>query len=267
MTACAWRWYNVEKVGRVDFMGLFGKAENCCVCGSKGSKKIADGYICAECYKKMRGFLNLNKPFKEQTSSDLLRAVQDSEQNQSRVLEFTPTQKALGYLWVDEGRCWLIAKGDTHNDKHNPRVFLFDEILDFDADEDGAIVAKSGLGGAAVGGLLFGGAGALVGGLTGHKTKDMVNSLTIRIRTSYRGHPLIEIPLLTAPVKRGSFSYNLAKESATAILNLLAGCVGKHEAVPQSTSAADEILKLKALLDTGVLTPEEFAEAKRKALR
>lgn len=247
-------------------MGLFGKSENCCVCGAKGSKKIADGYICAGCYKKMRGFLNLNKPFKEQTASDLRRAVQDSEQNQNRLSVFTPTQKASGYIWVDEEKHWLLAKGDLHNDKHNPRVFAFDEILDYDADEDGTIVAKSGLGGAAVGGLLFGGAGALVGGLAGHKTKDMVNSLTIRIRTSYRGHPLIEIPLLTAPVKRGSFSYNLAKESATTILTLLAGCVRKHDEESQSVSAADEILKLKGLMDAGVITLDEFEEAKRKIL-
>lgn len=48
-------------------------------------------------------------------------------------------------------------------------LFNYDQIVDFELLKDGSSIASGGLGRTAVGGLLFGGVGAIVGASTGRK--------------------------------------------------------------------------------------------------
>lgn len=55
--------------------------------------------------------------------------------------------------------------------KKNPKIYKYSDIVDYELLEDGESITKGGLGRAVVGGALFGGVGAVVGGVTGHKKK------------------------------------------------------------------------------------------------
>jgi hypothetical protein len=66
-------------------------------------------------------------------------------------------------------------------DKKKYAVYNLSDILEFEYIEDGTSQVKGGLGSALVGGALFGGVGAIVGGVTGTKnTKKVVNEMKIK---------------------------------------------------------------------------------------
>lgn len=77
---------------------------------------------------------------------------------------------------------------------------------------------------------------------------------------------------LMAKVKADSFMYKSAYQNAQDILStlvILKSNTGntQAQAIQQNTfSVADELSKLKALLDSGILTQEEFDQQKNKIL-
>ena len=184
---------------------------------------------------------------------------------------FVPTDIVGNYLKVDRNsRTWCCPELD----KKNPDIFPFDSLLEFELLEDGTSITKGGLGSAIVGGAAFGGVGAIVGSNLGKKQKEIVNSMAVSIvlRDSFTSR--ITIPLITAETKKGGFIYNGMKDIAKQIISLLAiisdSCSGNDSspsAAPSKSSIADEILKLKDLLDAGAITPEEFANAKSQLLK
>lgn len=139
--------------------------------------------------------------------------------------------------------------------------------------EDGETITKGGLGRSVAGGLLFGGVGAIVGGVTGgKKSKNVCTSMRIKItlRDSYRS--TVYIPFILTKTKTRGFIYQAAQSSAQECLSTLQiiadQCQSEKELASgnqSNASAADEILKFKQLMDAGVITSEEF-ESKKKQL-
>ena len=78
------------------------------------------------------------------------------------------------------------------------------------------------MGQALVGGALFAGVGAVVGGLTAkRKTKRIVNSITIKLTLNDFSRPCIMLPLLEKPVKVKSKEYEMAYNTAQKMLSML----------------------------------------------
>ena len=131
-------------------------------------------------------------------------------------------------------------------------------------------ITKGGLGTAVAGGILFGGVGAIVGGGLGKKQKDVVNKMSIIINLRDEWVPRIEIILIKSETKRNGLVYKSSKSLAQQIISLLTIISdGQNDTsdIPSSanSSAADELLKFKQLLDMGVISQEEF-DAKKKQL-
>lgn len=100
----------------------------------------------------------------------------------------------------DTNKKWVIydAYGlikETHN---------YSDIVSFELLEDGKSVAEGGLKRALVGGVLFGGAGAIVGGITGKKTNEVCNSLKIKVTISNTGFPVTYISLIDSEIKKSN---------------------------------------------------------------
>ena len=144
-------------------MGLFSKNGICSICGSSnGDKKIADGFVCKNCREKSR-LIVLN--WKEITSDRIRKCIKATEESEDRTKIFLPDRKVEKYLYIDyPHRLWQIPAYRT--------VFSFDDLVSYEIIENGDTVSKGGLGSAIVGGALFGGVGAVVGGITGGKEKQ-----------------------------------------------------------------------------------------------
>lgn len=112
------------------------------------------------------------------------------------------------------------------------KIFPVSEILSIEVVEDGHTVSQSTttgkteektsnanmLGRAVVGGVLLGGVGAIIGGATAKKTgstaattntttKDVVNSITLKLLLNNTSTPLLSIPFLSGQITKHSYEY------------------------------------------------------------
>ena len=168
----------------------------------------------------------------------------------------------------------------AYGGKKAARTFValhVNEIVSFEVLEK----QTSGLGAAAVGGLAFGAAGAMVGTLAGAGKSTRID---LKIVTTRSDNPMIMVNLFDKNGTVGSvanpnamklvFSASQrAKKMDSEIMTLCSALEGllarnlAQQAVPQTVvqqlSPADELLKFKQLLDSGLITQEEFDAKKR----
>ena len=254
-------------------MGFFDLKATCSVCNKEiglNRYQIANkGWICKDCFKEC-GF-NLATPIKRMTLEDIHKVMNDKKVRAEELSLFTATKKIGTHMEIDEEqKKWLIPDG-VFGGKKNPKIYNFSDIVDFELLEDGESIAKGGLGRAVVGGVLFGGVGAIVGGGTGgKKSKPICTSLNIKITLNNMSNPVAYINFIKTSTKKNSIIYKSMYKSAQECLSVLQLIVNGQEEVKNdiettSISSADEILKFKNLLDQGIINEEEF-EAKKKQL-
>lgn len=110
---------------------------------------------------------------------ELLSFVLDYDIKELINKEFIPDKIIKGYLEIDS----LQHKWSISNNFNGKVIWYnYEDILSFELLEDGETITSGGLGRAVVGGLAFGAAGAIVGGVTGgKKSKSLCTSLSIKI--------------------------------------------------------------------------------------
>ena len=190
-------------------------------------------------------------------------------------VEFPATKKIGNYLWINnETKHWLApkdvkAKLNLYSDS---TIYNYSDIRDFELLEDGTTITSGGLGGAAIGGLLFGGTGAIVGSVTaGKKENQFCSKLQIKITLNNLSNPVVYIDLIDISTRRSSSKFTEAYDSAQEILSVLQLICDENsrtETSLQTTtlSVADEIKKFKELLDAGAITQEEYDLKKKQLL-
>jgi hypothetical protein len=118
--------------------------------------------------------------------------------------------------------------------------------------------------GAATGALLFGVAGAVAGS----SIKKSV--IKIVLHTTDIEEPIVNLEILTVPTANNNNTFKKCYDAANKIYGQIKAVADQNSpAAPQSTaslSVADELNKLKNLLDQGILTQEEFDAQKKRLL-
>lgn len=247
-------------------MGLFRKAKSelCSVCGNNaGDKKLSDGLVCNDCLKKCGNFLS-SHGLKKRSVENINKTITANENNNNLLNLFKATKKFQKYLEVDENnKLWKLPY-------YRNVIFRYDDIISFHLLENGQTITKGGLGRAIVGGALFGGVGAIVGGVTGKKTKQEINEYCIKIITKHFFYPQVFINFLTTgKVKSNSILYKSYAQNAQSVLSMLSiiqNSVSEKNSSTTPSSTADEITKFKKLLDDGIITKDEFDKKKTQLL-
>lgn len=191
------------------------------------------------------------------------------------------------------------------NTKMFSKKLAYIDILGIDISENGNSIFQksttSAVGRALVGGVLLGGVGAIIGGVTGKsKEKKIIDSYKITIQVNDTTTPTLEIELMDEPtelddlgtfllkeartfanqvksallaiIKANDIALNLAQAQAAAVLNAKAQQQmlesRENQVLAQGTtySVADELQKLADLHKAGILTDEEYEEQKKKLL-
>lgn len=152
------------------------------------------------------------------------------------------------------------------------RSLSYTDIIDYELIENEETITKGGLGRAVVGGILCGGVGAVVGGVTGgKKSKAICSSLRLRITVRDMNNPAVFVDFIKVNTKKSSFVYKEMSNQAqqcVATLQLICDQLEAEQsaaAAPSGLSTAEEIKQFKDLLDQGIITQEEF-EGKKKQL-
>lgn len=236
----------------------------CVICGKEmgwfsDSVPLSDGYVCSNCLYNS-GIYKIDDSI-HLTASALKEYI---ERRTPVVSSFSPTKEISNYLRIDE---------NNESFKIGRDIFEYSNLLSFELLEDGDSVAKGGLGRAMVGGLLFGGVGAVVGGVTGRKkNKNICNSMRLRVTLKNAHVNTVYIDFITSKTKTSGFIYRGAQTCAQSCISALEIILDQNQRnasiseSAQGFSAADEIMKFKQLLDEGVISQEEFEEKKQQLL-
>ncbi len=192
-------------------------------------------------------------------------------------------KKAGNYMFVmDSFFKVLVIIG-----KYIHKSFNYSDIIEVSYIENGdTMFTKSTgrtVGGAIVGGMLMGGAGAVVGGLSGDiKKKREVKNMDVKIllRSTENTSCVLHFMDSSSPLNSKDPSFNARYEeflrNANTAKDLLSIIIddAKQTATqavtqpvaPQPSSVADELAKLAKLKADGILTEEEFLAQKAKLL-
>lgn len=197
----------------------------------------------------------------------------------------TSVKKVGNYLFITDDffKLLVVVSPKSHE------IFNFADIIDVSYEENGDVLfsksASRTVGGAIVGGVLMGGAGAVVGGLSGDtKQKKEVRSMDIKIllrsttKTSYVLH-FLECGSLTVKDDGSRQLYESYQKNANEAKDLLCVIIDnvkqdnhnveeaqESSIINSSWSIADELAKLAKLKESGILTEEEFNTQKARLL-
>lgn len=252
--------------------GLFGEKGTCSICGKeKTHKKLSDGFVCSKCLDLCGNNRNTFKKLENTTTAEILEEIEKERQANLDIANFVAT-RGVGKLIKFDDNAKKILFPKTLLTK--ARIYNYSELLEYEILEDGNTITKGGLGSAVVGGALFGGIGAVVGGLTGgKKSKEVVRSLKVKIVLDNKIVPAEYIELLKTEFKKDGFVYRAAKQEAEDIVAILASISAENEKNKESNNtpavnndSITEIKRYKELLDGGIITQEEFDKKKQELL-
>jgi len=210
--------------------------------------------------KKVKKMVADYKKTAEQTFNNL----KDFKPEKYRIAHYTGM--SIGFDNQQKKICILDAL-------NKPFIYGYDKILQCEVIVDGDSVLKqsttSTIGRTVLGGLVGGGVGAIVGGATGKKIqKKIIKSIDLKLVINDTVNPIFIVNFLSAP--KGTAYYSIALSEAEWWHGLFAGLIkqGNEEVIKfsEKTSIANEIQKLKDLLDNGVISLEDFNKQKSRLL-
>lgn len=226
----------------------------------------------------------------EQRSKEILSSLSDFTETESY---FSFTTKYGGAISFDSKRrkiCFI-------NKQFTPFVYDYKDILKSELILDGhtelSRSTASTAGRAVLGGIIAGGAGAIIGGLSGkQKEKTKIYTIDLKVFVNDTSNPVHSINFFDAgpngmEKKSGDDKiYKIFYDPAEKWHGIISALIQQGDdlkekksvptvSTPASStptvstsfpSVADELIKLKSLLDAGALTEEEFEEQKRRLL-
>lgn len=190
-------------------------------------------------------------------------------------------------LVQSDGELSIDYETPTSNIKYESNVYDYNDILESEVITDGVTVTKtsrsSQIGRAILGGIIAGGVGTIVGGLSGKtNSKDTVSSINLRLFLNDTSHPYEIFNFLErrSPIDKNKPYYHKANDDVMqwhAIFKAVINEADKEDksknedidtnpksAIPKSKN--DEIRELYTLYTEGIITKDEYASEKTKLL-
>lgn len=161
-------------------------------------------------------------------------------------------------------------------------ILKFEEILDFEIFENGNSVISSRSGSAVVGGLLFGGLGAVAGASGSRTINDYCSTLKLNIYTNKVQNSVITLDFLDSSISKNDVEYEELKDIMNKVIGFLKIAredtrqkerkedknviIENVEELKSNNSNLSSLKELAELKEQGIITEKEFEESKRKIL-
>ena len=160
-------------------------------------------------------------------------------------------------------------------------VLKFEQIIDFEIFENGNSVVSSKTGSAIVGGLLFGGLGAIAGASGSRIISDNCKTLKLNIYTTDVTNSVVTLDLLDKGIEKNSTEYENLKDTINKMIGFLKIAresnrqaerkedkkviVENIEDINQNNNLS-KLKELAQLKEQGIINDKEFEESKKKIL-
>lgn len=248
-------------------MGLFSSDKVCASCGKQAGmnySKWGGGmwYLCRSCTDIFgNSILDISKQAK------ILKTKQPYSG------DFTPTRVIGNFLELDDVNKRVLIPDGPFGSKYEPTICNYKDIIGCDVLDEGESIVGGGVGSALVGGALFGDVGALIGGAVGNKTtKKIFKKVQIKVTINNLQRPTAYVLIADGKIPSDSTSGKDIINTIEEILSTMSVIKSQSQSkvaenIQNSGTVTDELLKLKQLLDMGVLTQDEFEIQKRKLLK
>lgn len=159
-------------------------------------------------------------------------------------------------------------------------TYSYDQIVSYEMIVNEQTIAKGGVGGALIGGILFGKTGAIVGAVTGRGVSNRISNMDVLITFRENGQYTVEriIILKDGPVKYGSSSYLEAYETSKKIISMLDKiCENRNRKDNniletsidnglEENTIKSRLKELKELYEEGLIDKEEYDSERKMAL-
>lgn len=235
-------------------------ANTCPVCGGKlgllNREKSADGPICASCSNFF--FSKLSIRAAKQPTSALADYWATLEQRRKAFKETDSIYDGDTLFVSIDKTDRLFCIGHRSGDKGPRMIYSFDEVAGYESDAPDDLTVtetKGGIGRAVIGAAVAGPVGAIVGAATAKtETRKGRSKESVSIR-------------FVLPLGESSLPTMVYPGGMTAFLKSCKASQEKpQDPAPVATSAADELLKFKRLLDMGAVTEAEYNAKKAQLL-
>lgn len=253
------------------------------ILNDSGIYQFSDGKICNACFDKIReehypGFKipsgHLYMKLYHRHSSELKEVVDEI------LADILPEANYVvgingSFARFDDNQRKLAIPSEIYNVDliKSYTVIDYDDIVSYELLEDGGAVMSGGIGRAAIGGLMFGGVGAIVGGSTGQTSNATCSSLQIKITQNNPSNPTHYFKLIHEHTwkKTDSFfqgRYKCAQDICSKLELIIRENKQKVNTFsqPDSTDPTEELRKYKVLLDDEIITQEDYDQKKRQIL-
>ncbi|MFR7544839.1 MAG: SHOCT domain-containing protein [Clostridia bacterium] len=165
--------------------------------------------------------------------------------------------------------------------ENQSKVIKFNEVLDFEIFENGNSVVSSKTGSAVIGGLLFGGLGAVAGASGSRTISEDCDTLKLKIYTNNIQYSVIMLDLLEKGISKSGYVYEYLTEIINEMISFLKIArehnrqeerkedkkviIENVEDIKQNSNLTS-IKELAELKEKGIITEKEFEESKKKIL-
>lgn len=175
----------------------------------------------------------------------------------------TDINKQYSMFVDDKNKKWAIYDSKTYS----RGVYNYSDLISFELKEDNNSMVSGRAGSAVVGGLLFGGLGAIAGASGSRKVSETsCNSMILYLVINDMHNPNIEIPIIEKETQKDSDKYDECIHKAQAIVSIMKLILEKNKKIEPSKNSAQELREYKQLLDDGIITEEEFNKKKNEIL-
>ncbi|QAS70649.2 DUF4428 domain-containing protein [Oenococcus sicerae] len=269
-------------------------AKNCAICGNAiglidSRFKLTDGLMCSHCGKKLglstfsisaveqaskmssadvkeqintvglSFFQNIKDEKKKDKEADLIRY-------ESILKEFNNNSSVVaGNLIFSDSQKEILLKKSLFNRVY--KIYQYTDLTGCKPIVHGSEQKKHhGITRALVGGALLGGAGAIVGAVTGGKKFSVINELSLDI--FFRDNSTQHISYISTETKTDSFTYRESEKQLNFLVNKINSIVSDStvEKTVQPNNQVDNLRELKMLLDDGIITQADFDTKKKQLL-
>lgn len=184
-------------------------------------------------------------------------------------------------LVIDDNRQKLVLLSLTET-KPICKEANYEDLLSVSLETDGQTIFEKStmrtVAGAAVGGALFGGAGAVVGGLSGNTSSvKAIGKIVVKFVFRDIENPNYELVLLNVtPIKPTDLDYNRVqkalalgnkiKDIGSIIIDKVDNSKNEQSQI-SNLSVAEELKKFADLVKEGIISQKDFEEQKKKLLK